>query len=98
MRGRPAMRPRPCGSSARPVTSSGGAMLSNLGYFELAAGDLDAARRHLAESLDIARALNARSDIVYGAVNLGLAEYLNGSPGAPRLCSPNHSTWPGAWG
>jgi predicted ATPase/DNA-binding CsgD family transcriptional regulator len=62
-----------------------GATLGNLGYYELAAGDLDAARRHLAESLDIARALNARSDIVYGTVNLGLAEYLNGSPGAEAL-------------
>jgi DNA-binding CsgD family transcriptional regulator len=47
-----------------------------------AAGDLDAARRHLAESLDIARALNDRSDIVYETYNLGLAEYLGGSPGA----------------
>ena len=62
-----------------------GATLGNLGYYELAAGDLDAARRHLAESLDIARALKARSDIVYGTVNLGLAEYLNGSPGAEAL-------------
>ncbi len=62
-----------------------GATLGNLGYYELAAGDLDAARRHLAESLDIARALNARSDIVYGTVNLGLAEYLNGSSGAEAL-------------
>ena len=36
-----------------------GTMLGNLGDYELWAGDLDAARRHLAESLDIARALNA---------------------------------------
>jgi DNA-binding CsgD family transcriptional regulator len=57
-------------------------MLCNLGYYELSEGDLDAARRHLAESLDIARALNARSDIVYGTFNLGLTEYLGGSPGA----------------
>jgi len=56
-----------------------GVMLCNLGYHELSEGDLDAARRHLAESLDIARALNARSDIVYETFNLGLAEYLGGS-------------------
>ena len=55
-------------------------MLGNLGNYELSAGDLDAARRHLAESLDIARALNARDGIVYGTFNLGLAEYLGGSP------------------
>ncbi len=61
MRARPAIPPRPCGSSARPVTGSRWAsMLGNLGYYELSAGDLDAARRHLAESLDISRALNDR--------------------------------------
>jgi DNA-binding CsgD family transcriptional regulator len=59
-----------------------GAMLGNLGNYELAAGDLDAARRHLAESLDIARAFSSSSDIVYETFNLGLAEYLGGSPGA----------------
>jgi DNA-binding NarL/FixJ family response regulator len=59
-------------------------MLTNLSTFELSAGDLDAARHHLAEALDIARALNARSDIVYQAFNLGLAEYLGGSPDAAR--------------
>ena len=53
-----------------------GAMLGNLGNYELPAGDLDAAHRHLAESLDIARAFNARSNIVYETFNLGLAEYL----------------------
>ena len=57
-------------------------MLGNLGNYELSAGDLDAARRHLAESLDIARAFSARSDIVYETFNLGLAEYLGGSPSA----------------
>jgi len=57
-------------------------MLGNLGNYELLAGDLDAARRHLAESLDIARALNARDGIVYETFNLGLAEYLDGSLGA----------------
>ena len=59
-----------------------GATLGNLGYHELAAGDLDAARTHLTESLDIARALNDRDGITYQAFNLGLAEYLGGSPGA----------------
>lgn len=57
-------------------------MLGNLGYYELAAGDLDAARRHLTESLDIARELNARHSAVYQTFNLGLAECLGGSPGA----------------
>ena len=56
--------------------------MGNLGYQELAAGDLDAARTHLAESLDIARALNDRDGITYQTFNLGLAEYLGGSPGA----------------
>jgi len=49
------------------------------------AGDLDGARRHLAESLGIARELNARSDIVYETFNLGLAEYLGGSSGAAEV-------------
>jgi DNA-binding CsgD family transcriptional regulator len=44
-------------------------------------GDLDAARRHLAESLDIFRALNERYGIVGETFNLGLAEYLDGSLG-----------------
>jgi DNA-binding CsgD family transcriptional regulator len=57
-------------------------MLGNLGNFELSAGDLDAARTHLAESLDIARTLNDRDGIVHQTFNLGLAEYLTGSPGA----------------
>ena len=73
-------------------------LLCNLGNFELAAGDLDAARGHLAESLDIFRELNNRDGIAYGTFNLGLAEYLGGSPGAAEACSRNHSTWPGAWG
>jgi predicted ATPase/DNA-binding CsgD family transcriptional regulator len=59
-----------------------GALLGNLGNHELSAGDLDAARGHLAESLEIARTLNNRDSIVYGTCNLGLAEYLGGSPGA----------------
>jgi predicted ATPase/DNA-binding CsgD family transcriptional regulator len=58
-----------------------GAVLGNLGNYELAAGDLDAARPHLAEALAIARAHN-RSEVVYHTFNLGLAEYLGGSPGA----------------
>ena len=56
-----------------------GTMLGNLGYVELSLGDLDAARAHLAESLDIARALNDRYGVVYQALNLGFAEYLSGS-------------------
>ena len=83
MRARPAMRPRPCGSSARPVTGSRwGRCSATSATIELSAGDLDAARRHLAESLDIVRALNDRDGIVYQTFNLGLAEYLGGSPGA----------------
>ena len=42
----------------------------------------DAARRHLAESLGIFRALNHRDGVVYQAINLGLAEYLADSPRA----------------
>src|SRR5580704_4557367 len=59
-----------------------GTMLGNLGYVELSLGELDAARAHLAESLDIARALNDRYGVVYQALNLGLAEYLSGSAAA----------------
>ncbi len=44
-------------------------------------GDLDSARRHLAESLDIFRELNDHYGIVNMTHNLGLAEYLSGSPG-----------------
>ena len=54
-------------------------MLGNLGYYELSAGDLDAARRHLAESHDIARPLKDRYSIVHTTFNLGLAEYLGSS-------------------
>jgi len=61
-----------------------GALLGNLGYYELSAGGLDAARGHLAESLHIFRELNARSDVVYETFNFGLAEYLGGSPGAAK--------------
>jgi DNA-binding CsgD family transcriptional regulator len=55
-------------------------MLGNLGYYELSAGDLEAARRHLAESDDIARPLNDHYSIVHTTFNLGLAEYLGSSP------------------
>jgi predicted ATPase/class 3 adenylate cyclase len=57
----------------------GGTMAGNLGYAELSLGDLDSARRHLLESLDIARALNDQYGVVYETFNLGLAEYLNSS-------------------
>jgi DNA-binding CsgD family transcriptional regulator len=60
-------------------------MLGNLGYFELLAGDLDAARSHLAESLDIARELSDRFGIMDQTFNLGLAECLSGSPEAARV-------------
>jgi predicted ATPase/DNA-binding CsgD family transcriptional regulator len=55
--------------------------LANLGSVELSRGDLDAARGHLAEALDIARAFNARSGIVLTTFSLGLAEHLSESPG-----------------
>jgi len=61
-----------------------GVMLGNLGYIELSPGDVDAARGHLAEALDIARALNNRDGILYGTFNLGLAEYLGGSAGVAK--------------
>jgi hypothetical protein len=54
-------------------------MLGNLGYVELSLGEFPAARDHLAESLDIARALNDHYGVVYQTLNLGLAEYLGGS-------------------
>ena len=57
-------------------------MLGNLGYAELSAGDLDSARRHLVESLDIFRTLRDHYGAVYQTHNLGLAEYLGGSPDA----------------
>jgi tetratricopeptide (TPR) repeat protein len=57
-------------------------MLGNLGYTELALGDLDTARGHLLESLEVARTLGDRYGVVYATFNLGLAEYLGGSPGA----------------
>jgi DNA-binding CsgD family transcriptional regulator len=57
-------------------------MLGGLGNIELAMDDLDTARRHLHESLDIFRALNERYGMVGDTFNLGLAEYLGGSPGA----------------
>ena len=47
-----------------------GTVVGNLGY---------AARSHLLESLDIARALNDHYRVVYQTFNLGLAEYLSGS-------------------
>jgi non-specific serine/threonine protein kinase len=61
-----------------------GSMLSNLGNYELSAGDLDSARHHLAEALAITRALNSRDGIVYHTFNLGLAEYLAHSTDAAR--------------
>ena len=54
-------------------------MLGNLGNAELSTGDLDSARRHLLESLDIARALKDHYGVAYQTFNLGLAEYLRGS-------------------
>ena len=55
-------------------------MLGNLGYAELSQGDLETARGHLRESLDIARELNDTYGVVYETFNLGLAEYLTGGP------------------
>jgi Tetratricopeptide repeat len=91
--------------AALPLVGSGldlarrlqvGAMLGSLGHFELSAGDLDAARRHLAESLDIARALNDRYGAVYHTLNLGVAEYLGGSPDAAEALSSRAAA--AAWG
>jgi ATP/maltotriose-dependent transcriptional regulator MalT len=58
------------------------ALLCNLSDYELWTGDLDAARLHLTEALDIASAFNARHSTVIGTFNLGLAEYLDGSTAA----------------
>jgi len=68
--------------SARAVSNSGQPSRVTVHEAELSAGALDAARQHLAEALDILRALNVRPGIVYLTFNLGLAEYLRGSPGA----------------
>ena len=57
-------------------------LLGNLGNYELSTGDLDAARTHLSEALNICRALNHRDGIAYQTLNLGLAEYLGGSTAA----------------
>jgi tetratricopeptide (TPR) repeat protein len=57
-------------------------MLGNLGYVELSIGDIDTARGHLLESLDMARELNDHYGVVYETFNLGLASYLSGSPDA----------------
>jgi tetratricopeptide (TPR) repeat protein len=57
-----------------------GVMLGNLGNAELSMDDLDAARGDLLESLDIFRALNYDYGVVNQTFNLGLAEYLAGSP------------------
>ena len=73
-------------------------MLGNLGNYELAADDLDAARRHLAESLDIARALNAATASSTGHSTLAWPSTSAARRARPRPCSRNHSTWPGAWG
>jgi tetratricopeptide (TPR) repeat protein len=59
-----------------------GTMLGNLGYAEPSTGNLETARNHLLEALDIARSLNDRYGVVYETFNLGLAEYLCGSPSA----------------
>jgi predicted ATPase/DNA-binding CsgD family transcriptional regulator len=56
-----------------------GQLLGNLGYYEMSAGELDSARRHLAEALTIARTVNDRSNLIHQTFNLGLAEYLGGS-------------------
>ena len=72
---------RPCGSSRQAGDRlQAGTCSATSATTSCRTGDLDAARRHLAESLDIARELNARNSTVIGTFNLGLAEYLAGSP------------------
>jgi hypothetical protein len=56
-------------------------MVGNLGYIELSMGELDSARSHLLESLDIFRALNDNYGAAYHTFNLGLAEYLSDALG-----------------
>jgi Tetratricopeptide repeat len=51
-------------------------MLGNLGYIELSTGEVQCARNHLDEALEIARLLNDRYGVVYHTFNLGSAEYL----------------------
>ena len=84
MQGDPAGAARDNAEALRLVRQAGdllyaGTLLTNLSDYELWVGDLDAARRHLAESIDIARALDARHSAVIATFNLGLTEYLDGS-------------------
>ncbi len=69
-------------------------MLGNLGYVELSIGDIDVARGHLLESLDIARALNDHyGGGLRGPSTLGLAtlpQWLSGV--RLRISSWNCST------
>ena len=82
MRARPAMRPRPCGCSGRRVTRYRSGRCS-------ATSATTSCRRATwtplaatwPRQLDISRALKARHSAVYETFNLGLAEYLGGSPG-----------------
>jgi len=53
-------------------------VLNNIGYDEICAGQLDAARLHLDESLRIARELGHRIGISYSSYNRGLVAHLEG--------------------
>lgn len=60
--------------------------LGNVGVNEFAAGNLTAARPHLAESLRLARELDNPRHIVVMTINLGLLDHLKGDdPSARRL-------------
>ena len=79
---RPAMRPSRCGSSARSATGGRWGRWSAIsGTPSCRWASWIPPAPHLAESLGIFRALNDRDGVVYETFNLGLAEYLRGSPG-----------------
>lgn len=70
-------------------------MLGILGHIELSMGDLDSARSHLVESLDILRTLNDRHGIAYETFTSAWPSTSAAHRRPPKACSPNRSIWPG---
>jgi predicted ATPase len=53
-------------------------ILSNMGYEEMSTGELDQARLHLDEAVQIARALFYKTGVCYSSCNRGYLAYLDG--------------------